>query len=338
MPFKTKESKLEWQRRNREKAQQYKATWKAKKVATDPGYFGRQREIERNRLRTKATPTSAACVWCGFGFVKGRGLRFCSVCCRKRMAQWLRRIPLQERVVSVYDASDTGWTYTVVARCLKGLRRAVDRSRESRWEKRVYSISRVLRIRMSRSVRTPTSRRPNIANWDAAIAAVCSNAYQMYRKEVGQGKWKKNGWGPAAAGIAKSIQFRRGCDVTDSVKPKDILKLLKQQGFRCAYTGDELTPDNVSADHFVPLSGGGTHALGNIRLVTRCVNQAKGTMLHGDFVDMCRKVVAVSNLDHNNVNSDTIRPDQNIASETEICPETGEVTLSFECETASELL
>jgi hypothetical protein len=76
-----------------------------------------------------------------------------------------------------------------------------------------------------------------------------------------------------------------------SVKPKDILALLHKQGFRCEYTGDELTPETVAADHMLPVSRGGGHDLENIALVTRVVNSAKGTMTVAEFVGMCRKVV-----------------------------------------------
>jgi 5-methylcytosine-specific restriction endonuclease McrA len=76
------------------------------------------------------------------------------------------------------------------------------------------------------------------------------------------------------------------------IKATDIRKKLNEQNFRCAYTGDELTPKNVSADHLAPISRGGSHALDNIRLVTMEVNAAKGTLSLDEFVALCRKVVA----------------------------------------------
>jgi hypothetical protein len=77
----------------------------------------------------------------------------------------------------------------------------------------------------------------------------------------------------------------------ETISPKHIMAMLELQQYRCAYTGDELTPDNVSADHMQPIGGGGAHAMENIRLVLDVVNQAKGTMSYEDFVAMCRKVV-----------------------------------------------
>lgn len=76
-----------------------------------------------------------------------------------------------------------------------------------------------------------------------------------------------------------------------NIRASDIRAKLEGQGFHCEYTGDELTPDNISADHFVPLVGGGAHDLSNIRLVTCEVNAAKNTMDFGAFVTLCRKVV-----------------------------------------------
>lgn len=76
----------------------------------------------------------------------------------------------------------------------------------------------------------------------------------------------------------------------ERIRPRDILRLLKEQCYRCAYTGDELTPQTVSADHLIPVASGGTHELSNIRLVTRQINQMKGTLGFEEFVVLCRKV------------------------------------------------
>lgn len=76
-----------------------------------------------------------------------------------------------------------------------------------------------------------------------------------------------------------------------TIKPRQILALLKKQDYRCAYTGDLLTPDEVGADHVIPISKGGPHQIENIALVTQAVNTAKGTMTLDEFISMCRKVV-----------------------------------------------
>lgn len=77
----------------------------------------------------------------------------------------------------------------------------------------------------------------------------------------------------------------------ETVKPKDVLAQLYRQGFRCAYTGDPLTPEETGADHIQPVSRGGGHAADNMALVTRAVNTAKGALTLEEFREMCGKVV-----------------------------------------------
>lgn len=88
--------------------------------------------------------------------------------------------------------------------------------------------------------------------------------------------------------------LRQGANqqMAESVRPKQILELLHKQGFRCAYTGDPLTPETTGADHIIPVSKGGTHDISNIALVLRVVNSAKGVLSLDDFREMCSKVVA----------------------------------------------
>ena len=69
---------------------------------------------------------------------------------------------------------------------------------------------------------------------------------------------------------------------------KNLRKLLEQQGYRCALTGEELTPDDCSLDHIVPVSKGGSHHMDNVQLVTRAANWAKGSMTMDEFLSMCR--------------------------------------------------
>lgn len=84
---------------------------------------------------------------------------------------------------------------------------------------------------------------------------------------------------------------------TDGVGVSEIRALLDRQEFRCAYTGDELTPENTGVDHVVPVSRGGSHGADNLALVVQAVNSAKGSMTIKEFVTMCRKVVRVFGAD-----------------------------------------
>jgi CRISPR/Cas system Type II protein with McrA/HNH and RuvC-like nuclease domain len=77
-----------------------------------------------------------------------------------------------------------------------------------------------------------------------------------------------------------------------TVSATDVRRKYESQSGRCAYTGDELTPDNITADHIVPVSSGGSHDLDNVALVIDQVNAMKGTLSLDEYVELCRKVVA----------------------------------------------
>lgn len=70
-----------------------------------------------------------------------------------------------------------------------------------------------------------------------------------------------------------------------------LLRKLKQQDHKCALTGADLTPDNVSLDHRIPVSKGGSNTIDNIQLVTHEANRAKNTMTNDEFAAMCKSVV-----------------------------------------------
>jgi hypothetical protein len=67
--------------------------------------------------------------------------------------------------------------------------------------------------------------------------------------------------------------------------------MLARQAGRCSLTGDELTAENVSIDHIVPVSRGGGHEVSNLRLVTKQVNAMRMDRSDADFIELCRKVV-----------------------------------------------
>lgn len=75
------------------------------------------------------------------------------------------------------------------------------------------------------------------------------------------------------------------------VSGRDLRQLLEQQGYRCALTGELLTPDVATCDHVRPISKGGANVIGNIQIVHKRVNDAKGVMDQREFVRMCEDVV-----------------------------------------------
>jgi 5-methylcytosine-specific restriction endonuclease McrA len=77
----------------------------------------------------------------------------------------------------------------------------------------------------------------------------------------------------------------------ERIRASQILELVERQGYRCALTGRNLTPETASIDHRIPLGAGGRHEIGNLWIVEYVVNLAKGTMSVEEFVAMCRDVV-----------------------------------------------
>jgi 5-methylcytosine-specific restriction endonuclease McrA len=75
------------------------------------------------------------------------------------------------------------------------------------------------------------------------------------------------------------------------VTAKQLLAIVEDQGYKCALSGVELTPETASLDHIVPMSKGGTHTIENVWIVDRRVNGAKGTMTTEEFISLCRAVV-----------------------------------------------
>lgn len=70
----------------------------------------------------------------------------------------------------------------------------------------------------------------------------------------------------------------------------DMWGLLERQQYRCALTGQVLTPENFALDHIVPLAEGGDFSTANSQLVLKTVNRAKHTMNERDFIEMCCQV------------------------------------------------
>ena len=77
----------------------------------------------------------------------------------------------------------------------------------------------------------------------------------------------------------------------DRPTAKRIRRLVELQGFSCAMTGVELTPDDANLDHIVPIASGGEHVMSNVQVVHKAVNQMKSTLPKAEFIDWCRKVV-----------------------------------------------
>ncbi len=70
---------------------------------------------------------------------------------------------------------------------------------------------------------------------------------------------------------------------------KLVQKLLEEQDYRCAYTGEKLIPgDNASLDHKVPVSRGGSLHIDNVQWVTFRINDMKTDFIHDEFLNVIR--------------------------------------------------
>jgi hypothetical protein len=69
------------------------------------------------------------------------------------------------------------------------------------------------------------------------------------------------------------------------------MRMLELQQYRCALTGQPLTPETAVLDHIVPLSRGGEHTAQNIWVLHRDVNQAKGKLLLSELYSLCELLV-----------------------------------------------
>ncbi len=65
-------------------------------------------------------------------------------------------------------------------------------------------------------------------------------------------------------------------------------------GTKCIYCDDILTHKNISFDHIIPLSKGGTSELANIQLICKTCNRQKDKMLHDEFVKLKSFLLTIS--------------------------------------------
>lgn len=75
------------------------------------------------------------------------------------------------------------------------------------------------------------------------------------------------------------------------VTPIDLFSIAKKQKLICPLTGEKITKSNISLDHILPISRGGTNDKHNLRFVTFTANTAKNSMTDLEFIDFCRKIV-----------------------------------------------
>lgn len=114
-------------------------------------------------------------------------------------------------------------------------------------------------------------------------------------------EYRRTDWRKCMKRRSQNISSRRGG--VGGVTPTDLLELLERQAYRCAITSDELTVDNVAADHIVPVSRGGDNSIHNIQLVTKQANRMKGTMTMPELRELCLSVIKTAGSDIDDTSS-----------------------------------
>lgn len=72
---------------------------------------------------------------------------------------------------------------------------------------------------------------------------------------------------------------------------KHLMRLIKSQEYRCALTGEKITPKTAELDHKMPRSRGGSDTIDNLQWLDRTINRMKGQMSNEQFIAACKKVV-----------------------------------------------
>jgi hypothetical protein len=83
---------------------------------------------------------------------------------------------------------------------------------------------------------------------------------------------------------------RKPVKSSSGVSLDSLMGILDLQGYKCALSGEELTPALASIDHKVPRAMDGKNDVNNLHVVLCVVNKAKGTMTVDQFVSMCHAV------------------------------------------------
>ena len=98
----------------------------------------------------------------------------------------------------------------------------------------------------------------------------------------------------------KLVCYRNGIvfDETQKLKPSELWSIAKKQRCKCALSGISLINYNVSVDHVIPISRGGTNTISNIRLVDNRINKMRNVMTDTEFINLCLQVCLVDKQVH----------------------------------------
>ncbi len=112
----------------------------------------------------------------------------------------------------------------------------------------------------------------------------------MYKdKEKAKARFRVYYWKHPFRRMAKAIRKK---DKLSSVTEEQLKDLFETQKGICPLTGLKLELDDCSPDHVIPRSLGGASHIGNIRIVHKWANNARGICDDASFVAMCKAVAS----------------------------------------------
>lgn len=165
------------------------------------------------------------------------------------------------------------------------------------WESKCQSVASGIRIRLRTGrLQQPSRLRTKVVCrtlWDRVLAE--ADKVRAANKNAVR---NKDRWYCKCMSVNRNMKTRCGVGKHNCASAREMHEILKMQDFCCALTGEPLLyddyTDNARCDHKTPVSRGGASTGDNLQWVTAAVNAAKGKMTNEEFVEMCRKVVAVA--------------------------------------------
>jgi len=126
--------------------------------------------------------------------------------------------------------------------------------------------------------------------WYAEKSLEDKKKRNKYKAEVIKKYRKKHSFLTLIKNLKKNLK-QKGYNHEINFNPFDLWIKAKRQKCLCAISGIRLTPDNISIDHIIPLSKGGTSELSNLQLVDKQVNNMKLNYDLENFLKILKKIL-----------------------------------------------
>jgi 5-methylcytosine-specific restriction endonuclease McrA len=236
------------------------------------GYMGCRKCGKAASLDSPTTKQKKVlCIFCGV-WVRYGGNSSRAVC-ESPECQLSRALDSQAHTTHVWASAIPGM--------LRQLKEKERRRSLVGWDKWVKVHAPLLNQRKKMFKRPATYREE--ATWDRSLRRCLS----ITKRSVLD--FQASAWRIRVRGMQASLN-KRG-QTGGIVTKRQLFNLLESQQYKCAITGDQLTPENCSADHIVPVSRGGSFDITNIQLVTKSANRWKSTMTHDEMIELAKRIV-----------------------------------------------